>query len=266
MNINKYYILVTEGVTDCSLLEAMFEKYLGFVPFDNIKDLPALFIEMIGKYPTVSGELKRQDSPTFYYKGDSAIAIKQANGYSEIPNRISQLIENIDKLELYNEFAGFLIFCDTDLKTKKETEDLFTQCFADRGIEYRDNKLKVYANELNCFLHLFPSNGEGAVEKLLLQCAQVSYDRLFLDAEEFRKKIMDDEYQALRKECWASDKNIQQFYSDKVQFGAMSAVLKPDRPVRFTIKDKIIRTSFFNEYMQIPEFEKLHNFLVNTVV
>ena len=33
-------------------------------------------------------------------------------------------------------------------------------------------------------------------------------------------------------------------YADKVQFGAISTVLKPDKPVRFSIKDKIIRTKY----------------------
>lgn len=266
MSINKYYILVTEGVTDCSLLEAIFEKYIGYEPFAYVKDLPPLFKEMIGQYPTSSGELKRQDSPTFYYKNDIAIAIKQANGCSEIPNRISMLIEYIEKLELYDMFAGFLIFCDTDLKNKREIENIFAQRFAEKEVEYKDNKLTAYGRDIKCNLYLFPNDGEGAIEKLLLDCAHISYERLSIDAKEYKEKIMTEEYKDIREKCWASDINIQQFYSDKVQFGAMSAVLKPDRPVRFTIKDKIIRTQFFDKYMKIPEFEKLHNFLVNTVV
>ncbi len=31
MTINKYYILIAEGITDCSILEAMLEKYFGFI-------------------------------------------------------------------------------------------------------------------------------------------------------------------------------------------------------------------------------------------
>lgn len=50
-------------------------------------------------------------------------------------------------------------------------------------------------------------------------------------------------------------------YADKVQFGAISTVLKPDKPVRFSIKDKIIRTKYKKLYMKIPEFEVLYTFL-----
>lgn len=34
MNVEKYYVLIAEGITDCSLLEAILEKYLGY----NIDD------------------------------------------------------------------------------------------------------------------------------------------------------------------------------------------------------------------------------------
>lgn len=45
MNGKKLYILVAEGVTDCSLLEAVLEKYLGFVQYKNIKDLPPYIVK-----------------------------------------------------------------------------------------------------------------------------------------------------------------------------------------------------------------------------
>lgn len=265
MNVNKYYILVTEGVTDCSLLEAIMEKYMGYKAYEMVKDLPQLFKQMIGKYPTVTGELKRQDSPTFYYKDNIGIAIKQANGYSQIPDKIGALIENIDKLDIYEEFAGFLIFCDTDLKTKDETFEIFTKRFEENNIKYENNSLTVYGNDINCWMYLFPSDGEGAVEKLLLDCAKISYNRVFNVAKEYKDSIMLNEYESLRKECWAKDVKIQKFYADKVHFGAISTVLKPDRPVRFSIKDKIIRTSLFDEYMKLPEFQQLVDFLTSII-
>ena len=65
MNIEKYYFIIAEGVTDCSLLEAILEKYMQYELFSNMKELPELFRKMIGKYPTEKGELKRTDSPVF---------------------------------------------------------------------------------------------------------------------------------------------------------------------------------------------------------
>lgn len=201
------------------------EKYLNYVPYQNVKELPPLFVEMIGNYPARTGELKRQDSPSFYHNDRVGLAIKQANGCSNIPHKVSLLIDVIDKMDLYSEFGGFLTFCDTDLKDR-----------------------------------------EGAIEKLLLECANLTYNKLYQDAQDYRNRIMTDTYSQLRKECWASDKRIQTFYSDNVQFGAISSVLKPDRPVRFAIKDKILKSAFFDEYMQLAEFKKIHNFLLYNII
>ena len=112
MIVNKYYILIAEGITDCSFLEAVLEKYLAFKPFQNVRELPLLFSEMIGKYPTISGSLQRQDSPTFFYRNNIGIAIKQAGGCSKIPAQIGLLAELIDKQEVYESFGGFLIWGD----------------------------------------------------------------------------------------------------------------------------------------------------------
>ena len=38
MNVNKYYILVAEGITDCSLLEAIIEKYMGYKAYEKVAD------------------------------------------------------------------------------------------------------------------------------------------------------------------------------------------------------------------------------------
>lgn len=115
---------------------------------------------------------------------------------------------------------------------------------------------------MNCGLYCFPTQERGAVEKLLLQCAEVSYENITTIADEYRNKIeKSKELEQLRKECWAKSETVQEFYADKVQFGAISTVLKPDKPVRFAIKDKLIRQKYKKKYMEIPEFECLYNFL-----
>ena len=75
MKAGKYYVLIAEGITDSSLLEAVLEKYLCYTQYEKVDHLPELFKEMIGKYPTGKGELKRQDSPTFYYKNNVGVAV-----------------------------------------------------------------------------------------------------------------------------------------------------------------------------------------------
>lgn len=266
MIVSKQYILIAEGITDCSFLEAVLEKYLGFSQYQNVNELPLLFQEMIGKYPAATGELQRQDSPTFFHKNGIGVAVKQAGGCSKIPDKISLLVELVDKLESYDTFGGFLVFCDTDLNTKEEIKNDFSKKFQENDIPFENNHIEVWGNQVVCKLYLFPASGVGAIEKLLLECSNISYNRLYQDAQEYRNKIMSEDYQELRKKCWAKKETVQEFYSDKVQFGAISTVLKPDKPVRFAIKDKLIRSEYLDLYMDLPEFKELHNFLQNNLV
>lgn len=265
MNVEKYYVLIAEGITDCSLLEAILEKYLGYTQYEKVDHLPELFKDMIGKYPTGKGELKRQDSPTFYYKNNVGVAVKMAGGCSNLAKKVSSIIAIIDIRDEYKNFGGFLLFADTDKEdaahiSKKLKDELKEEYFI-----YQDNMVKAYEHKLCCKLHLFPTNGCGAIEKLLLECAKITYGEVFEDALKYRECISDEKYEKLRKECWAKDKDIQEFYADKVQFGAISTVLKPDKPVRFSIKDKLIRTGYKASYMEIAEFKMLYDFLQNNL-
>ncbi|MCI8593072.1 MAG: hypothetical protein HFI88_12230 [Lachnospiraceae bacterium] len=266
MSVIRFYVLVAEGVTDCSFLEAILEKYLGFVQYENIKELPPLFFEMIGTYPLATGELRRQDSPTFYYRNEIGIAVKQAGGCSQIPVKVGLLANIIDKLDVYEDFGGFLIFCDTDLHTKEEIREEFKKKFLKNDILFDGKTLKFYEYQMQCKLYLFPSHDVGAIEKLLLECTEVTYNSLFQDAQGYKNRIMQDEYQELRKRCWANKKSVQEFYSDKVQFGAVSAVLRPDKPVRFAIKDRLIKSDYFGKFMQLPEFKQLFGFLTDNLM
>lgn len=266
MNIEKYYFIIAEGVTDCSLLEAILEKYMQYELFSNMKELPELFRKMIGKYPTEKGELKRTDSPVFYYKGSIGIVVKQANGCMNIASKVCAIIEVIDQLGIYDQIGGFILFEDTDERSKNEIKEKLQSELIKNGMEYTEEGIDAYNHLLNCKLYVFPNKGTGAIEKLLLECANISYKMPMKDANIFRKRVLEKDYEEIREECWAKDKNIQEFYADKVQFGVLSAVLKPDRPVRFSIKDKLIRKKYFDTYMQIEEFKAMYDFLNESLV
>ena len=199
MNIKKYYILIAEGVTDCSLLEAVLEQYLQFSSFAKVDELPEIFKNMIGIYPSGLGELKRTDSPMFYYKDVIGIAVKQANGCNNLAAKASALIEIIDQLDVYDQFGGFLLFGDTDEKTEDEIKTLLTRTFKERDFDYTGDVIKADGHELTCKLHLLPSSGRGAIEKVLLKCVEKSYDTLTKDAENFKMVVMQPEYADIRK-------------------------------------------------------------------
>lgn len=98
MSEEKLYVIIAEGITDCSLLEAILEKYMQYVPYDNKNNLPEAFRKMVGNYPMEDGQLKRGDSPTFFHKENISIAIKQAGGCSKIARPAALLTEIIDQI------------------------------------------------------------------------------------------------------------------------------------------------------------------------
>lgn len=260
------YIIICEGITDCSIVEAIIEKSLEYKSYKSIKELPILFSQMIQPYPNELGELQKKDSPVFYYKENICIAVKQANGYTNIPKLISAYLEIISKEDLYDVFGGFLVICDTDTKSREELEKYYRESLESYDISY-DNEIIEYEKEdIRCKIHFIPQEGQGAVEKLLLECSEAIYNDLYNDAKCFRQKIMEPSYEKVRNDCWVSNSVIQQFYGDKVQFGVISTVLKPDRPVRFAIKDRLISRSHMEKLMDVPEFLALHKFLLNYVI
>ena len=81
----KYYAIIVEGRTDSALIEAMLEKEFGFKAYTNKKDLPDIFVQMMGKYPQQTGELKPTGFPLFYHKEKLSITILISNVISKIP-------------------------------------------------------------------------------------------------------------------------------------------------------------------------------------
>ena len=54
---------------------------------------------------------------------------------------------------------------------------------------------------------------------------------------------------------------VQDFYADKVQLGVISAILKPDKTIAMTVKDKLIRKEFLAQLKEVDEYNLLYEFL-----
>lgn len=252
------YIVIVEGVTDSGVVEAILEKGLHFKPYQNTSQLNDLLKQMIGNYPTQTGELKRTNSPMFYTKDDINVAIKLSNGCTNIPKDIANLLELI--LINEDEFNGFLIITDTDKKSRESLMHEYKLSLKDKDIELSENVIIYDNNKYICDFLFVPSYEQGAIEKILLQCSQMLYSDIYSISQDVVNRMNASVYEKYRKD-WASDKTIQSFYMDKMQFGVISSVLKPDKPNRITIKDKIITTQNFSVLLGIKEFKYIYDFL-----
>lgn len=258
----KVYVIITEGYTDCALIEAILHKYMGFEQYHNKNDMPDCLQRQVGKYPGALGEMDREDMPHFFCNEQTAVMVKSAQGVSGIGKKIYDVLEGVILSNDAELLQGVLVICDADLHSAVMREKEIEQQFVDTGIELdTENKtLRHDTLQMDYHVHVIPQNENGAVEKLLLQVAEKMYPELNCSAKAYRTEIMGDVHKVLRKK-WASDEQIQEFYADKVQLGAVAAVLKPDRPVGYVVRDCLIRSSNLEDMKQIEEFRGLYEFL-----
>lgn len=258
----KVYVIITEGYTDCALIEAILHKYMKFEQYQNKNDMPDCLQRQVGKYPGALGELSRDDSPHFFHQGEIAVMVKTAKGISGIGKKISDILEGVLISDDADMLKDVLIICDADLHTTMAREKEIERQLIDAEIHVDAEHKTLQWDVLNMdyCIHVIPQSENGAVEKLLLQVADELYPELNRSAERYKTEIMGANHEKLRKD-WATDVRTQEFYADKVQLGAVAAVLKPDRPIGYVVKDCLIRSSKLEDMKQIEEFRKLYEFL-----
>lgn len=255
------YMIMTEGYTDCALAEAILEKYMGYCQYRTKGDMPGCLQKLVGVYPGELGELVPKDMPHFYYKGEKAVMVKTAKGFSEIAKKLGLVMDAVLSAgDDASVVKGVFIICDADLSSKVNNCQKLEENLEDiDGMELDRKKGSIsYEGLYLCYkIHQIPQTDEGAVEKLLLQMLGQIEPELAECAGNYRSRIMDERFERLHT-SWATDRKVQEFYADKVQLGAALAVLKPDRPVGYAIKDCVVVKAKKQELMKIEEFESLY--------
>ena len=262
------YILIVEGYTDCALIEAILERNMGFCLYKNKNDMPILFQSLVKSYPSVTGNLNRTDMPHFYYCKDVNIIVKVAGGESNFSKNVEEVLQAADLSGTEKEINKFILFTDSDCKNKWEIENLLKKRYEEREIYYKiqEKKIAFLGREYEHELYVYPNQGFGAVEKVLLAMTEKVYPELSDMSKEVRRKLFEKEFAEFRKSNWASEAKIQEFYGDKFQFGVITSALKPDRPVGFAIKDKIVKKEFLKELENVDEFCRLRHFLNDNIL
>lgn len=260
-------IIVTEGYTDCALVEAIIENCLGFEKCENTKQLPDGFKGLVGIYPQPNGDMKRGDTPHFFRTDQKLVMVKSAGGQTNITKAIFNCVDTAN-LSGIVQLPEYIIFTDADKKHKDEINREFARKFKEIDIIYESpyDSFICEQNKYQCDLYILPQKGQGAVEKVLLQIADKIYPEVTEKAAVYRNAIMEDDFQELRKKKWAKDTEIQEFYADKAQLGAITSVLKPDRPVGYAVKDELILKRKIDELKTIEEFNVLVKYLEEKLI
>ena len=170
-----YYIIIVEGRTDSSLIEAILNKEFSFKWYEKKSEMPEIFKRMIGQYPVGGESLRFEGSPTFFHKNqDIGVAVKISSGIKKIPDTIDGLMAVAGD---YVDFKGFIIITDTDINSHdKIVNDFSKQCNSSGlGLVVSGNKIiNADGCETDFSLYNIPQTSYGAVEKLILECVKIS--------------------------------------------------------------------------------------------
>ncbi|WP_303995813.1 DUF3226 domain-containing protein [Megamonas hypermegale] len=259
----KYYAIIVEGRTDSALIEAMLEKEFGFKAYTNKKDLPNVFMQMMGKYPQQTGELKPTGFPLFYYTEEIGITIRIANGNTKIAANLEGLLDIVENCEALEDFNGFIIITDKDTKSQDKIIAELNEQLNKINLNFSPEENSITnenAVKTHLWIYIVPQKEHGAIEKLLLSCAgKICENNVYCLAEKVRNKLNEDGFSKIRR-SWGK-MQVQDFYADKVQLGVISAILKPDKTIAMTVKDKLIRKEFLAQLKEVDEYNLLYEFL-----
>lgn len=265
----KCYVIIVEGRTDSAVIEAILCNSLNYRILETADEVPELFANLIGSYPvTKKGKIKSlrpEGFPIFATnQSDKSVVIKIANGNQNICKDIENISLVLQTSNFIDDFAGFIVFIDSDLKTNEQLEHDLINALKKENINWNSKSHIIEYNDLQKELYLYkiPQIGNGEIETLLLSCAQKLYPEIYSKTETFKQEILKDPALANIRKSWSKNEQIAHFYANKMQMECISAVLKPDKPIAMAVKDKIIRKNQ-DCLQEIEEYRNLENFLKN---
>lgn len=256
----KNVYLFVEGNTDKALVETLLQKYYQFMEYKNKNDMPVLLSRQLTIYPQTDGSLENKSRPSFLYKDNICIMLEVVGGKSHFAERISGRLMTAS-LESFpkDDELDIVLIQDRDLDTDEEKRNELNNNLRDNGIIWEKEKISYDGETFSFFECCLPFNRNGAVETLILEIAEKIHPDLWEESGNYRKRICDEKFARYRDD-WAKTEIHQNLYADKLQVGAITAVLKPDSSPAMMIKDKLIKKNNLEDIRNNEEIQKLLEF------
>ncbi len=257
----KHVYLFVEGNTDKALIEVLVQKYFGFKEYKNLNDMPVLLARQVSYYPQPDGNLENKRRPSFLHRENECMMIEAVGGNGFFAERIAGRLMTVS-LESVGEDDELVIVViqDRDLAKDEEKEKKLRSALKGKGLILEKDALIYEEDSYSFFSCLIPFDKKGAVEALILDIADKTHHDLFEVSCGYKEKIEDERFTCYRDE-WSKSVAHQKMYADKVQVGAITAVLKPDSSPAMMVRDKLIRKSNIDEIRDDSEIRKLIDFL-----
>ncbi len=232
----KYSYITVEGPHDVAFV-ARFLKLAGLSHIQKLTDLDPFWAPLVPReFPHQDDLLKRIPTPWFFSNHDFSVAISSAIGET----RISENIEEIFSISNWglHDLEGLGVVLDADIDHSPE-ERFNTLKREIQGkipeIALPDAPGVVSANTPHSGIFITPNNSDpGALEDILIQCAEFSYSGLLTAADCFINRAASEinNYTHREKRDFLKPTGV-----NKATVSAIANILRPGKAVQVSIQD-----------------------------
>lgn len=249
-----YGYLVVEGPHDVEFVARLL-KISGIKRVQYKSDLEPFWYKVIPeRFPINDDLLKRVPVPTFFENDTHSIAVHAAQGITRL---VETLTETCEILDDYTQIASFGLMLDADVALTPQ------QRFDDLRAELREQPVSLplltalgeITGERPAFgAYILPNNQtSGTLEDILLQCAQVNYANLALEARGYverfdRSQLTPEDLTELNKPAGPK----------KAHLGSIASILKPGKSIQVSIQDNRWLT---DGALALPDVRSFRDFL-----
>ncbi len=254
----KYSYITVEGPHDVAFV-ARFLRLAGLDHIQKLSDLDPFWASLVPReFPHQDDLLKRMPTPWFFSNNDFSVAISSAIGDS----RIAENMEEIFSIANWgpNDLEGLGVVLDADIDQapgkrfsglKKEIQARAPQ------ISLPDAPGVVRKNAPHSGIFITPNNSDpGALEDLLIQCAEFSYNGLLAAADCFinRSAFEVSGYNRGEKRDFLKPGGV-----NKATISAIANILRPGKAVQVSIQDNKWIT---RETLNLPAIASFNEFIL----
>lgn len=256
---SSFSVIVTEGVHDVVAIGKIL-RLKGFQEAKQIEEIPDFLENIIPKqYPFEGSELSRRvPYPSFFFCEDYWILVSNAGGDSKLMSNLKEILNTPLRKVIISKLRGAAVLADADTKTAEDRKIELQKQLIGEIVDGDDfafdpstpTQITMYEEVKHFDMYIFPDNqGEGTLEHILLEGAQVEYSDLLLGANgyiEYAKKL-------------PCGKTLINFNKEKAVVGAIVSVLKPGKAPQTSFHDNNWFTS--ESLINLPLHQSLSEFI-----
>lgn len=238
--MSRFAYLITEGVTDATLIVRVLRRYFSMQPIKDRSQLPEQAKAWLGgfKWPT-GDDISRLSvpAPVFLRGNDISVAVRNAEGLTKIQNTLKSDDEVFYRSNWQPDTLGILLDGDNETPADRLTA---TKNQVHPGDSFPPltnlqtaGSVATDSNGRRVGVFVFPDcQTPGTLENLLLPLGESAFADLHAESERFIASVSSKNWPG---ECYKEFKKPAG--SEKALLSTMAAVLKPGKNLNASIQD-----------------------------